>query len=683
MRYIKLFLLIIAVALCSCISDREKANSNDLFVGGISNRRLLLNGTEGVPSTFNIRANYDWSIVDYTGFSCSPSSGARSLGNENITITATPLQSNNSGDTIYLSPLNFRLLSTRFVGIEAYQLPQIVVDRKRVAINAVENATSTFTFRTMCQVEDIEIVRSNDNFSAKITRSENANNGYTRHTITITSHKSNISTESYELGEINFKVDGIPQERLSVKVVQAAALSFDRSMVLLPGHIGGENSFIVNSDYDLEVKYESDKFSVSKIEGKTYRVTALTENNTEEQSLLGEIKVSLNGMPESAISIGVYQRRATASQTIMVYFLGTALKTYYQENMNKMLKALNKDIQGDARILAAFTDTESKVTIYEMRHDKLMGLGVKEFVKQIDLTTPYDEEHLELILNNMKQLSPAEKYALMVGSHGLAWVPRWTSYSLSKHLAKLGLTPKTLWKRDEMAEMTRHIGDNDNTRYDIGEIATAINACNLKFDYILFDACFMSNIESAYELRNATKYIIGSPCEIMGSGFPYDKVTPYMLTEGGASYDLDKICSEYVKYYKTEALTKSGCIAMTSTDELEALAVAMKAVNEAGIKSNFTLDNVQYYEGQATHSFYDLGDMVNQSCADEDAAKAFKEQLDKCVTSRYHTDEFYSAYGSGNTYYHKINYYSGISTSAMVDHYSYDWKETSWYKATH
>ena len=29
------------------------------------------------------------------------------------------------------------------------------------------------------------------------------------------------------------------------------------------------------------------------------------------------------------------------------------------------------------------------------------------------------------------------------------------------------------------------------------------------------------------------------------------------------------------------------------------------------------------------------------------------------------------------------NYYSGISTSAMVDHYSYDWKETSWYKATH
>ena len=64
-------------------------------------------------------------------------------------------------------------------------------------------------------------------------------------------------------------------------------------------------------------------------------------------------------------------------------------------------------------------------------------------------------------------------------------------------------------------------------------------------------------------------------------------------------------------------------------------------------------------------------------------AAAFKKQLDKCVTSRYHTKQFYSAYGGNGVYYHDINYYSGITTSAMVDHYANDWRNTAWYKATH
>jgi hypothetical protein len=214
------------------------------------------------------------------------------------------------------------------------------------------------------------------------------------------------------------------------------------------------------------------------------------------------------------------------------------------------------------------------------------------------------------------------------------------------------------------------------------EIASAIKANNISFDYILFDACFMGNIESVYELRDVAKYIIGSPCEVMGAGFPYAKIIPHMLTNSGTSYDLDKLCRDYVEYYRNEAATPSACVAITHTAELEALASAMKRVNGAGIKDNFSLSNVQHYEGLSAHSFYDLEDMVEQSCADETAASEFKRQLEKTVTSRYHTDRFYTAYGGG-THYHDIKYYSGISTSAMVDHYYADWKITAWYIATH
>lgn len=156
-----------------------------------------------------------------------------------------------------------------------------------------------------------------------------------------------------------------------------------------------------------------------------------------------------------------------------------------------------------------------------------------------------------------------------------------------------------------------------------------------------------------------------------------------MLQNGGTSYDLEAICRTYVDHYRTEASTPSACVALTHTAELEALAATVKRVNEAAVKSDFSLRNVQYYEGQSVHSFYDLGDIIEQSCADSEAVAAFNAQFDKTVTSRYHTDQFYSAYGSGNKYYHDINKYSGITTSAFVAHYADLWQQTAWYKATH
>ena len=198
----------------------------------------------------------------------------------------------------------------------------------------------------------------------------------------------------------------------------------------------------------------------------------------------------------------------------------------------------------------------------------------------------------------------------------------------------------------------------------------------------------MGNIAAGKDaLRNVTKHIVGSTCEIMGAGFPYAKVTKYMLTNNGTSYDLDKICKEFVNHYKTDNSVgvRSACVSITNTAELEALAVAMKKVNKAAVNDNFTLENVQFYDGinstyNPVHIFYDLGDLVARSCADTNIASEFKAQLQKCVTSRYHTDSFYSAYDGA---YYKINSFSGTTTSAMVHFCLDEWKKTEWYQATH
>ena len=669
--------IILTTLLTSCINNDPKANVNDLqIVSGIRDRKLMLDGTEGVGSTFSFRANHDWSIIDYKGFTCDPSSGTKSAEGETITVTAKPLQSNNSADTICLSDLNFKMLSTRFVGISAHQLPQIRMPKgSKVFVKALNGSKGSTTI--VSSSDDVELVVDGD-----ITALLSEKNDKDEYTITVAATKENTSASNDKIGTIGFKVDGVKQAG-KIDVEQISAMVLDRSEVLLPSKVGGENIFVVDSDFEIAVTTSSELFSITNKGNNTFAVTAKSANTTGSMLPLGSIEVSLVEAPDCRCTIDVKQRKAKASQTIIVHFIGTALQHYFNHNVTKILEALDKDIQGEAQILAITTDATTKGTLYELRYDKNLGKAVQEKVKELNLPTPYDSALFENTLRNALEFAPAEKYALVIGSHGRAWVPKIPSTGLSRALKKKGLTPEDLWKRIEGAEVTRHIGDNEATRYDIEEVSKAIEANNVKFDYILFDACFMGNVESSYELRNCADYIIGSPCEVMGYGFPYAKVIPYMLLNGGKSYNLDKICSEYVNYYKTDATTPSACVSVTTTAELEALAQAMKAVNKAGDKAGFSLKEVQYYEGQTDHSFYDLGHMVELSCADATVAARFKTQLDKTVTSRYHTDHFYSVYGSNNTYYHYISYYSGITTSAKVEHYADDWRRTAWYKATH
>lgn len=668
--------------LASCVKVNQSAKVSDLEVLGISDRKLMLNGTEGVTTSFSLKANYDWRIIDYKGFVCVPSSGTKTEGNEIVTITAIPQQTNNSADTIRLSDLNFKLLSTRFVGISAYQLPQIMLpDGNRAYVDAVEDSKTSIRFMSKC--ESVDVTSTGDIEILSIS-DKNKNDEYT---ITIKATNSNGTPSTQKIGSIGFVVDGITQG-VVIDVIQASAISLDRNIVFLSGHAGATNMLEISSDFEINVSSKSSLFVLSEVRKKSYCITATSDNANSENRLLGEVVVSLNDMPDCKQVIEVWQRSNTpAPQTIMVYFVGTQLSRFFETNISKMLSALNGNIQQKSRVVVIFSNSTTDATLYELRYDEMLGKAVKEKVKELSLPTPYNASLFERNIRELKELAPAEKYALVIGSHGHGWTPKNFTATSSSHLMKMGFGDLSLlWQKPEGA-LTRHIGDNGYTvQYDICEIAEGIVANNIKLEYLLFDSCYMGNIESAYELRNATKYIIGSPCEIMGAGFPYAKVMPYMLAGGGTSYNLDKICSEYVEHYRNDKSVgiNSACIALTNTAELEALATTVKAVNSASTKSDFSLYNVQTYDGISSahnpvHIFYDLKDLVEQSCADKEVVKAFNAQIAKTVTSLYHTDRFYSAYDGK---YHDVNYYSGITTSAMVDFCRAEWQQTAWYKAT-
>jgi hypothetical protein len=89
---------------------------------------------------------------------------------------------------------------------------------------------------------------------------------------------------------------------------------------------------------------------------------------------------------------------------------------------------------------------------------------------------------------------------------------------------------------------------------------------------------------------------------------------------------------------------------------------------------------LQTYEGQAVHQFYDFGQWANRVAQDNAALEVFNSQLENTVIAKFSLPTFYSAYGSYGTYDIDLDVYSGVTTSAPSSAYPQAWYKTNWYK---
>ena len=242
-----------------------------------------------------------------------------------------------------------------------------------------------------------------------------------------------------------------------------------------------------------------------------------------------------------------------------------------------------------------------------------------------------------------------------------------------------------LWAAPPGAKQTRSFGDK-GYELNITELKEALEAQQFRFDYLIFDDCFMANIETLYDLRSVIGYIVASPCEVMGDGFPYDRIVPHLFETGPVADRLAETCREFWNLYENEYQSttwkeQSGCISLAVTSQLDALAEVMRRINEKG-KQPFELSQLQYYEGLTTHLFYDLGHYVELSCGDPALVEEFTTQLDRAFPpeSRLCTKQFYSQYNNGSN---PVHFYTGVSVSEPSTKYVAENRMTNWYRDTH
>lgn len=380
-----------------------------------------------------------------------------------------------------------------------------------------------------------------------------------------------------------------------------------------------------------------------------------------------------------------YNPPALADRTVLLYMPGQSLSAYYKNNIQGIHTAVTDRALGNGRMLVCWQpEKQTSAVMLEIYYDRNKRRSETKTLKTYDNFNAGSAADVQRIFADAAELAPAQNYGLIIGCHGKAWIP--ASGGVLPYSLRSAEPDDDVWTTAPGAKTTRSFGDT-GYELDITELASAIETQSFRFDYLIFDDCFMANIETLYDLRRAVDYIVASPCEVMGDGFPYDRIVPHLFEGNGVLSSLEKACWEFWNLYENDwrstiAYEQSGCISLAVTAQLDALAKEMRRIKDK--KQAFDIDALQYYKGNVTKLFYDLEHYVTLCCNDQGVVDDFKARMELAfpVSSRHHTTSFYSAYDRRN---HSINYYSGISVSEPEPSKTYaaENQQTNWYRDTH
>ena len=383
-----------------------------------------------------------------------------------------------------------------------------------------------------------------------------------------------------------------------------------------------------------------------------------------------------------------------ARRTVLVYqaaqnSLGT--QRYNQQDSTEMANGIQY-LKSDERLLL-FIDDAQLPRLYEMRQ----GYAAPKLIKrwETDLNSA-DPATVTEVLRLVKTQFPSDDYGLVLWSHATGWVPSGKSVQNAQRNAAptQGLTTPSTSALSTLARPSTSprpltfgvdVGADGNMSRDLAalgampdeigtaELANAIAASGLRPRYILFDCCQMQGVEAAYDLRNVTDYIAGSPMAIDASGGFY---TDLMKT-GLFSEDIRELGPSYMAAYEKQFTTPStsddfgAVFSIIRTDRLEPLAKVMAEVMPKALPSTideagfWRMDSVQAYAPYtATYfwrpEYYDLGDAMRRHLAPADYARV-KAELDQLVIYRGSTDVFWVGPGYYDYFSIDRQNYSGIS----------------------
>lgn len=317
------------------------------------------------------------------------------------------------------------------------------------------------------------------------------------------------------------------------------SLTLSAEKIVLPSEAGATARLDVTASGPWQLEISGSGFDASPLHGgrgtTSVTLTATETNTSTARTSLGSLHLF---MPQSGpeLTVTVEQRPAVAAQTLLLYMPGRSLASYFEQNIEGIRRAVDADTPGDGRIFVCWQPANQRTAeLFELYYDSNSASCATREVKTYTEFNAGDPESVHTLFAELADEAPALSYGLIIGCHGKAWVPA-SAGTLARGALRPSDGAKEYWQPAPGAYPTRSFGDS-GYEMDITELADALAALPYRFDFLLFDDCFMANIETLYDLRASVDHVIASPCEIMADGFPYDRIIPQMFTDEGRSHD--------------------------------------------------------------------------------------------------------------------------------------------------
>lgn len=293
-----------------------------------------------------------------------------------------------------------------------------------------------------------------------------------------------------------------------------------------------------------------------------------------------------------------------ATQSVLVYIAGdNNLQQFIIDDVKQMMegsKLLGKDCN-----LLLFVDQKGKLP-YFMKLENGDTLRVKTLEEEVKSS---NAETLRSAMKWMVDNYEARNYGLVLWGHADGWVVWQPAQSRPRRSYGQDTTGGEEWM-------------------NISEMADALATLpHLRF--IFADCCCFQCVESAYELRHVTDYLIGSAAEIPGEGAPYQTVIPHLFDQREDFYAL--VCDDYfeqvsVGYQEPVSVVKSSEMDQLAQATRAALTQSLQPISEQG--ENYPdVEGLIYYYDQ---TLFDMQDFM-LSHAPEHVYTEWKRTFDKTV----------------------------------------------------
>lgn len=306
-------------------------------------------------------------------------------------------------------------------------------------------------------------------------------------------------------------------------------------------------------------------------------------------------------------------------KTLILYMAAeNSLSDYALKDLNEIEQVAGL-VPKNCHVVAYVDRAGLPASVYTFSHKE----GKKLVYTYPEPINSCDSTQMRNILHRIVNEYPAREYALALWSHGSGWLPNLSSTNPAA-------APQRVVSSFGIDNQENSSTSNRGSQLSLQGLASVLSSLPA-MSWVFFDACFMQSVEVAYELRQHTNYVIGSPAEIPGDGAPYDKLIPIALKADWSDFEsIKKIPVAYYEHYEN---ADGLVISVVDTKALPALASAWKECLAAYGEDNAlpNLSAAQHYTTYVAFSnsgrpdFYDMQSVARLLHSDDDGRYAHME----------------------------------------------------------